>query len=205
MKTNFFQQVAGLGFNGNFLLNINQDETGVLTVSAVLKKGNITATAGNQLPPMLFKGTPEELDEGFFEQFAQPVKQTLKLFTNLEAYQAELDKAKKQPDKAGKPSTVDAKKPANNSLFNQPEAPEDEQDDDSDEQADETEALAEKQRLFDEAMQRVAELNTQMKYKEAIAQLPDAGEYPDKADELKTKRAQLEKRQELFASLQTEV
>lgn len=76
MKTNFFQQIAGLGFNGNFLLHINQDETGVLTVSAVLKKGNTTATAGNQLPPMLFKGTSEELDEGFFEQFAQPVKQT---------------------------------------------------------------------------------------------------------------------------------
>lgn len=204
MKTNFFQQIAGLGFKGNFLLNINQDETGVLTVSAVLKKGNTTATAGNQLPPMLFKGTPEELDEGFFEQFAQPVKQTLKLFTNLEAYQAELDKAKKQPEKAGKTTTANPKKPADNSLFAQPAEPEEPQDDEVDD-IDETETLLEKQRLFDEAMQRVAELNTQMKYKEAIAQLPDADEYPDKADELKTKRAQLEKRQELFASLQTEV
>lgn len=72
-------------------------------------------------------------------------------------------------------------------MFNQPEAPEEEQDDEMDEQPDETEALVEKQRLYDEAMQRVAELNTQMKYKEAIAQLPDAEEYPDKATNSKTK------------------
>jgi hypothetical protein len=54
-------------------------------------------------------------------------------------------------------------------------------------------------------MQRVSQLNTDMKYKEAIAQLPDAEEYPDKANEIKTKREQLQKRQELYASLQTEV
>jgi tRNA A37 N6-isopentenylltransferase MiaA len=71
-----------------------------------------------------------------------------------------------------------------------------------DEQHDETEALAEKQRLYDEAMQRVGQLNTNMKYKEAIAHLPDAEEYPDKANEIKTEREQLQKRQELYASLQ---
>jgi len=205
MKTQFFQQIARLGFNGNFLLNINQDETGILTVSAVLKKGNITATAGNSLPPMLFKGTPEELDEGFFEQFAQPVKQTLKLFTNLEAYQAELDKAKKQPDKAGKPSTVNAKKPADNSLFNQPEAPEEEQDEDLEEQHDDTEALAEKQRLYDEAMERVTNLNSQMKYAEALAQLPDVADYPEKSVELNKKRAVLQSRQKMYENLQQDI
>src|SRR3569833_829666 len=98
MKTNFFQQLAGLGFNGNFLLNINQDETGVQTVSVVLKKDK----AINGLPPMLYRATADELDEGFFEQLAQPVKQTAGLISNLESYQKELDKAKKNanPDKA---------------------------------------------------------------------------------------------------------
>jgi hypothetical protein len=28
MNTQFFQQLAGLGFTGNFLLNIHQDEAG---------------------------------------------------------------------------------------------------------------------------------------------------------------------------------
>jgi hypothetical protein len=69
MKTNFFQQIAGLGFKGNFLLNINQDETGVQTVSVVLKKDK----AIDGLPPMLFKATADELDEGFFGKLAEPV------------------------------------------------------------------------------------------------------------------------------------
>jgi len=54
-------------------------------------------------------------------------------------------------------------------------------------------------------MQRVGELNTQMKYKEAIAQLPDAEEYPEKANEINIKRDALQKRQELYASLQQDV
>jgi len=85
------------------------------------------------------------------------------------------------------------------------EEPENDHDDDLEEQPDETENLAEKLRLYEEAMLRVSQLNTDMKYKEALLQLPDADEYPDKANEIKTKREQLQKRQELYASLQTEV
>jgi hypothetical protein len=62
MKTNFFQQLAGLGFKGNFLLNINQDETGVQTVSVVLKRDK----AIDGLPPMLFKATAERTRRGLF-------------------------------------------------------------------------------------------------------------------------------------------
>ena len=83
MTTNFFQQIAGLGFNGNFLLNIHQDEKGVQTVSVALKKDK----AVDGLPPLLFKATAEELDEGFFAKLAEPVKQTAGLITNIEAYQ----------------------------------------------------------------------------------------------------------------------
>jgi len=207
MKTNFFEQIAGLAITGTLQINIQPQEGGTLTVSVMLANNNPKITAGKNIPPMLLKGTPQELDEAFFNQIGEPVKQTVKLFANLEAYQTELDKAKKQPEKAGSKTTATpAKKSADNSLFNQPaEEHENDPDDDLDEQADETENLAEKQRLYDEAMQRVSQLNTDMKYKEAIAQLPDADEYPDKATEIKTKREQLEKRQELYASLQTEV
>jgi hypothetical protein len=73
------------------------------------------------------------------------VKQTVKLFANLEAYQAELDKAKKQPEKAGVKSTTPAKKVTDNSLFTQPaEEPENDADDDLDEQIDETENICRK-------------------------------------------------------------
>ncbi|MES2113202.1 MAG: PRTRC system protein E [Bacteroidota bacterium] len=207
MKTNFFEQIAGLQINGILQINIQPQEGGTLTVSVLLANNNPKITAGKNIPPMLLKGSPQELDEAFFGQVGEPVKQTVKLFANLEAYQAELDKAKKQPEKAGgKTTPANTKKAMDNSLFSQPaEEPENDADDDLDEQPDESEALAEKQRLYDEAMQRVSQLNTDMKYKEAIAQLPDAEEYPDKANEIKTRREQLQKRQELYASLQTEV
>lgn len=204
MKTNFFEQVAGLQINGTLQINIQSQEGGTLTVSVLLANNNAKISAGKNIPPMLLKGTMQELDEAFFSQIGEPVKQTVKLFANLEAYQAELDKAKKQPEKAnGKTAPANAKKTTDSSLFSQPaEEPDNDVDDDLDEQVDEAEDLVEKQRLYDEAMLRVNHLNTDMKYKEAIAQLPDADEYPDKANELKTKREQLEKRQALYASLQ---
>jgi PRTRC genetic system protein E len=203
MKTNFFEQIAGLQINGTLQINIQPKEGGTLTVSVLLANNNPQITTGKNIPPMLLKGTTQELDEKFFGEIGEPVKQTVKLFANAEAYQAELDNAKKQPEKAGKTATPTAKKTTDNSLFSQPaEEPDNDADDDLEELSAKNGILAEKQRLYDEAMQRVGQLNTEMKYREAIAQLPDAEEYPDKANEIKTKREQLQKRQELYASLQ---
>lgn len=193
MKTQFFQQIAGLGFNGNFLLNINQDETGILTVSAVLKKGNVTATAGNSLPPMLFKGTPEELDEGFFEQFAQPVKQTAGIINNLEEYQKQLEKAKKNAkphnDKTNKtaPDTEDDEEEEPQNLFTP--------------KVDDAQAKAEKKRLYDDAMEKAKELAQNTKYAEALAQLPDPADYPDKAEAIEAKRKTLQAGKEAYDKL----
>jgi PRTRC genetic system protein E len=177
MKTNFFQQLAALGFNGNFLLNIHQDDTGVQTVSVVLKKGNIMGVAGNNLPPLLFKATAEELDDAFFEQLAQPVKQTTGIINNLEAYQKELEKAKKnaKTDKDKSAKTASAE--------------------------DDKQAKAEKKRLFDEAMEKVKALAKQMKYTEALAQLPDPAEYADKAELIEAKRQEIQKGKEVYDKL----
>jgi len=190
MKTNFFQQIAGLGFNGNFLLNINQDETGVQTVSVVLKRDK----AIDGLPPMLFKATAGELDEGFFEQLAQPVQQTAGLISNLESYQKELDKAKKN----AKPDKAKAGKPAEN------DPGEDEQDEETNlftPPEDDKQVKAEKKRLYDEAMERVKSLAQQTKYAEALAQLPDVTDYPDKAETIEAKRKTLQANKEAYDKL----
>jgi PRTRC genetic system protein E len=190
MKTNFFQQIAGLGFKGNFLLNIHQDETGVQTVSVVLKKDK----AIDGLPPMLFKAAAEELDEGFFSQLVAPVKQTAGLISNLESYQKELDKAKKnaKPDKAKAMRPADTEqdnddKDEENNLFTPPE--------------DEKEAKAEKKRLYDEAMERVKNLAQNTKYAEALANLPDVADYPDKAEAIEAKRTTLQAGKEAYDKL----
>jgi PRTRC genetic system protein E len=207
MKTNFFEQIAGLQINGTLQINIQSNDIGTVTVSVLLTNSNPKITQGKNIPPMLLKGTPQELDEQFFGEIVEPVKQTVKLFANLEAYQAEIDKAKKQPEKTnGKPAPATTKKVADNSLFTQPaDEPDNDADDELDEQPDETETLAEKQRLYDEAMERVSNLNGQMKYVEALAQLPDEAEYPDKSEELNKKRDALQSRQKMYESLQQEV
>ena len=213
MKTNFFELVAGLSITGNLQINIHQNEGGTQTVSVMLSAKDPKATTGKNLPPMLLKGTPRELDEAFFQQISQPVRQTDKLFANAEAYQKELEKAKKQAttdkDKKGTANTPGGAKPkSDGNLFNQQtnEQPDDEDfEEPLDEQPDDSEALAEKQRLYDEAMQRVNALNGQMKFAEAIAQLPEPEEYPDKAEDIKNKGEALLRRQEMFASLQQEV
>jgi PRTRC genetic system protein E len=213
MKTNFFEQIAGLSISGNLQINIHQNESGTQTVSVMLSAKDPKATAGKNLPPMLLKGTPQELDDTFFKYITEPAKQTEKLFVNAEAYQKELEKVKKQAttdkDKKGTPGTPAGTKPKNDgNLFDQQADEQPEEDDFEEqlhEQQDDSEALAEKQRLYDEAMQRVNTLNGQMKYAEAIAQLPDPEEYPDKVEEIKNKGEALLKRQELYASLQQEV
>ena len=207
MKTNFFEQVAGLAITGTLQINIQPQESGTLTVSVMLVNNNPKITTGKNIPPMLLSGSAQELDEAFFNQVGEPVKRTVKLFANADAYQKELDKAGQAGKKDKDTKDKSAKGTANTNLFTQQpdERTDDDLDEVPDEQADDSEAIAEKQRLYDEAMQRVAELNTKMKYKEAIAQLPDAEEYPDKADEIKTKREALQKRQELYASLQQDV
>ncbi|QEC78591.1 PRTRC system protein E [Mucilaginibacter ginsenosidivorax] len=190
MKTNFFQQIAGLGFNGNYLLNIHQDETGVQTVSVVLKKEK--AVTG--LPPMIFKATAEELDERFFEELAKPVQQTVGLITNIESYQKELEKAKKnaKPDKDKTAKAIateqdeDDKEDENN-LFTPPE--------------DDKQAKAEKKRLYDETMEKVKELAQHTKYAEALANLPDVADYPDKAEAIEAKRKNLQAGKEAYDKL----
>ena len=208
MKTNFFEQVAGLAVNGTLQINIQPQESGTLTVSVMLVNNNPKITTGKNIPPMLLTGSAQELDEAFFNQVGEPVKRTVKLFANADAYQKELDKAgqagKKDKDN-GKDKT---KSTTNTNLFTQ--QPEEQPDDDDldevpEEQPDDSEILADKQRLYDEAMQRVNTLNGQMKYAEAIAQLPDPEEYPEKVEEIRKKGEALLKRQEMYASLQQDV
>jgi hypothetical protein len=64
MKTNFFEQIAGLQINGNLQINIQSTilERYMLTCR-LLANQNPKITAGKTIPPMLLKGTSQELDE----------------------------------------------------------------------------------------------------------------------------------------------
>jgi len=211
MKTNFFELIAGLSISGNLQINIYQNDTGTQTVSVLLSPKDPKSTTGKNLPPMLFKASPQDLDETFFKYITEPLKQTEKVFINADAYKKELEKTQKQATttKDSKTTTTPgtiAKAPEKGNLFSvQPETPFDDISDDDeplDEQPDDTEVLAEKMCLYEDAMQKVNTLNGQMKYAEAIAQLPDPLDYPEKMDEIKSKGEALWKRQEIYMSLQ---
>ncbi|MGZ3812290.1 MAG: hypothetical protein ACXVJN_11130 [Mucilaginibacter sp.] len=191
MKTNFFEQVAGLKIDGNLTLNINTDKNGLMTVSAMLSK------AGT-IPPMVFTALSHELDEAFFEKLSEPVKLTKELITNLDNYKKELDKAKKQPGKDAKAATATAGKTE----------PDDNEEDDNDnndlfsQQPDDTQVKAEKKQYVDDQLLKAKELAKQMKYMEALAQLPDPAEYKEQAELIEAKRAEIQKGKEVYDQLQ---
>ncbi|WP_121811237.1 hypothetical protein [Mucilaginibacter kameinonensis] len=194
MKTNFFETFAGLQFKGNLQINMILNENDSLLVSVLPAPGNPQVSTGKNLPPLLFKGSPGELDEVFFQKLTGPLKQTGDLFANAEAYQQALAKAQKDSkggkDKAGKTKSE-----------NEGEAEEAAEDLFSP-KADDKQAKAEKKKLFDEAMDKVRELKQTFKYDEAIAALPDAGEHPEQVEEINTKAAELRKQKAIYASLQ---
>ncbi|HEK22058.1 MAG: hypothetical protein C0191_04650 [Mucilaginibacter sp.] len=200
MQTNFFNHIAGLEFQGNLNLIIAKATDGKLTVSVLLANAT-TDKAGNVIPPMILRGEATELDEGFFTAINSPLKQTAQLFANMDAYQksldeaqkqskAELDKKNKGKDK-GKTATTtdddDDEEPETENLFSTQEA--------------EQKAVAEKKKRYDDAMLQIAELNKNCKYSEAIALLPSAEDYPDKADEITRKGEELAKRKAKYEEL----
>lgn len=193
MKTNFFEQLAGLQNQSGLLLNIQPDEKGLLTVSAVMRRDNLS---NDTLPPMLLSGTAQELDEAFFDTITAPFQQTNGLLNNMASYQASLEKAGKQAkekSKAGKTTATaaeDDREEDSNNLFTPA--------------TDNREAKAEKKRLYDEQMQKVKTLAQQMKYAEALAQLPDAEEYADKAEVISAKRQELENGKAIYDKLQNQ-
>lgn len=190
MKTNFFEQVAGLKIDGNLTLNINTDKNGLMSVSAMLNKAV-------NIPPMVFTALAHELDEAFFDKLSEPVKLTKGLITNLDNYKKELDKAKKQPGKDAKTATATA-------------SATDEEDENEDngtgdlfsQQPDETQVKAEKKQYVDDQLQKAKELAKQMKYVEALAQLPDPAEYREQAELIEAKRAEIQKGKEVYDQLQ---
>jgi PRTRC genetic system protein E len=188
MKTNFFENIAAMQVPGKWNMSIHTDEQGNFTISALFTALHNADNATKTIPPMLLKGSAGELDEGFFENIMQPVKETSGLYHNLNAYQKELEKArlasKMEQDKKAKAAKSKA-------------APAGSDDDDEDIETGEPKPDKEElKRAYDEAMKQVAELDGGCLYDEALAILPSLTDYPDKGAELAKKRTDLERKSE---------
>lgn len=161
METNFFKSIASLNLQGGWNITISNETPERLIVSLLFFNDGIGDDARKKVPPILLKGTPQELDEGFFNAVAQPVKETAALFINMESYLKEREEAKKA-SAMEKDKTAKADKEKTDKLTK-----------------------------YEAAMKLVDELEAQGKPKEAWMKVPSPQEYPQHAETLRARKSSL--------------
>ena len=161
MNTNFFNQIQQLDFTGVLQLNISKGIESNLIVTVLLNNEQCGDSAKNLIPPLTFNATPQEFDEGFFEQITTPIKTVSGLMVDMEAFMKQMDAVKMQ-SAMEKEKTEKAKK--------------------------EKEA---KDKKFKDAMAKADELEKEGKFREAWMKLPDITEFPEKADEIRKRKTSL--------------
>ncbi|MGO1596879.1 MAG: PRTRC system protein E [Sphingobacterium sp.] len=161
MNTNFFNQIQQLDFTGVLQLNISKGIESNLIVTVLLNNEQCGDNAKNGIPPLTFNATPQEFDEGFFEQISTPIQKVSGLMVDMEKFLKQLEEVKKH-------SAIEKEK--------------------ADRQKKEQEA---KDKKFKDAMAKADELEKEGKFREAWMKVPDMTEYPEKADEIRKRKTSL--------------
>lgn len=161
METNFFKQLAAFQVEGDWNIKIKSGTHNRMIISVLFHNEKVGDTARKLIPPMILKGTTEELDKGFFETIEKPVKQTAALFVNMEQYAKAQEQAKLQSKiESDKRDAVKREKETGN-------------------------------KKYETQMKKVAELDAAGKYREAYAQLPKSADFPEQESEIEEKRKEL--------------
>jgi PRTRC genetic system protein E len=161
MNTNFFNQIQQLDFTGVLQLTISKGIESNLIVTVLLNNEQCGDSAKNLIPPLTFNATPQEFDEGFFEQISTPIQKVSGLMVDMEKFLKQLEEAKKQ-------SAIEKDKAAKEKK--------------------EKEA---KDKKFKDAMAKADELEKEGKFREAWMKVPDITEFPEKADEIRKRKTSL--------------
>ena len=161
MNTNFFNQIQQLDFTGVLQLNISKGIESNLIVTVMLNNEQCGDNAKNGIPPLTFNATPQEFDEGFFEQITAPIKTVSGLMVDMEKFLKQLEEVKRQ-------SAMEKEK--------------------ADKQKKEQEA---KDKKFKDGMAKADELEKEGKFREAWIKVPDMTEFPEKADEIRKRKTAL--------------
>lgn len=161
MNTNFFNQIQQLDFTGVLQLNISKGIESNLIVTVLLKNEQCGDSAKNGIPPLTFNATPQEFDEGFFEQITTPIQKVSGLMVDMEKFLKQLEEVKKQ-------SAIEKEK--------------------TEKEKKEKEA---KDKKFKDAMAKADELEKEGKFREAWMKVPDMTEFPEKADEIRKRKTSL--------------
>ena len=161
MNTNFFNQIQQLDFTGVLQLNISKGIESNLIVTVLLNNEQCGDSAKNGIPPLTFNATPQEFDEGFFEQITTPIQKVSGLMVDMEKFLKQLEEVKKQ-------SAIEKEK--------------------AEKEKKEKEA---KDKKFKDAMAKADELEKEGKFREAWMKVPDITEFSEKADEIRKRKTSL--------------
>ena len=161
MNTNFFNQIQQLDFTGVLQLNISKGIESNLIVTVLLNNEQCGDNAKNGIPPLTFNATPQEFDEGFFEQITTPIQKVSGLMVDMEKFLKQLEEVKKQ-------SAIEKEK--------------------AEKEKKEKEA---KDKKFKDAMAKADELEKEGKFRDAWMKVPDITEFPEKADEIRKRKTSL--------------
>jgi PRTRC genetic system protein E len=177
MNTNFFNQIAQLHVTGDLHLAIAKGAENNLVVSVMLQNQGCGDNAKNIIPPLNLCGTAEELDNGFFEAITMPLESASGLMVDMESFMKQLEEAKKH-------SAIEKEK--------------------ADKQIKEAQS---KDKRYKDSMIKADELEKEGKFREAWMKVPEIAEFPEKADEIRRRKASLSERfssPSLFGALEEE-
>lgn len=158
---NFFGQLARLDITGDLQLTIRKGAEDNWIVSVMLHNHQCGDGAKTLIPPLVLKGTAEELDEGFFDSITTPLQSTSELLINMEVFLKQQEEAKMQ------------------SAMEKEQA----------EKVKKEKETADKK--YAEAMKKVDELEEEGKYKEAWMKLPDPTQYPQYMETIRKRKTEL--------------
>src|SRR5258708_5812266 len=96
MKTNFFETLFQLTQNADWNITVRKWQKDKMIVSVLPFNDTVNDDAKKIVQPMILKGTPQELDKGFFSAIQKPLEETAALFANMENYLKQLGETKKQ-------------------------------------------------------------------------------------------------------------
>jgi len=161
MNANFFNQIAQLDFTGILQLNIAKGAESNLIVSVILNNEQCGDNAKNLIPPLTFNATPQEFDEGFFQQINTPIQKASGLMVDMEVFMKQLEEAKKQ------------------SAMEKEKAEKEKKDKEA------------KDKKYKDGMTKADELEKDGKFRDAWMKVPDITEFPEKADEIRKRKSEL--------------
>jgi PRTRC genetic system protein E len=161
MQTNFFKQLAALQVEGDWNITIKAGTHNRMIVSVLFQNEKVGDNTRKLIPPMVFKGTVEELDADFFKTIETPVKKTATLFVNMQEYAKAQDNARLQ-SKMEKDKQEVGKKEKNAN-----------------------------DKKFEAQMKKVVELEKSGKFREAHGQLPKTTDFPEHEETINAKKEEL--------------